>query len=155
MQMNCNHDFLNTNYNRIFHSIESEFLNALEGRTWDKAAKDFAKKEKKRMSGKWLLIKLFTNDLHIYTYTQWRSAEMNFSVNIHTIRVSFWRFVTISINCYLKNNIRKDKCLRYNLMDISSNLSLCKDRRQFVNLIDSFTETEDWTSEKEVGPSDE
>ncbi|EFX82091.1 hypothetical protein DAPPUDRAFT_316637 [Daphnia pulex] len=31
---------------------ESEFLNALEGRTWDKAAKDFAKKEKKRMSGK-------------------------------------------------------------------------------------------------------
>lgn len=40
-------------------------------------------------------------------------------------------------------------------MDISSNLSLCKDRRQFVNLIDSFTETEDWTSEKEVGPSDE
>uniref|UniRef100_A0A0N8EGD3 Unc-13 D n=1 Tax=Daphnia magna TaxID=35525 RepID=A0A0N8EGD3_9CRUS len=31
---------------------ESEYLNALEGRTWDKVARDFAKKEKKRMNGK-------------------------------------------------------------------------------------------------------
>ena len=31
---------------------ESEYLNVLEGRTWDKTAKDFAKNEKKQIHGK-------------------------------------------------------------------------------------------------------
>lgn len=29
--------------------IESEYLEVLEGRAWDKTARDFARKEKKRM----------------------------------------------------------------------------------------------------------
>lgn len=33
------------------------------------------------------MIKVFPDDLHIYTYTQWRLAEKNYSVNMHTIRV--------------------------------------------------------------------
>lgn len=33
----------------LANSTESEYLEVLEGRTWDKAARDFAKKEKKHM----------------------------------------------------------------------------------------------------------
>jgi hypothetical protein len=45
--------FLITSYRTnwiILVFVESEYLNVLEDRTWDKVAKAFAKKEKKRMS---------------------------------------------------------------------------------------------------------
>ena len=50
--------FILQGYNFVFIS-ESEFLNALEGRAWDKKAKDFAKTEKKRMTNKNRLVLLW------------------------------------------------------------------------------------------------